>query len=157
MSEFTAITTQEELDRIIGERVKQAKRSTAKEYDGYLSPDDVAKKYEGYMSPDEVTEKYKGYLSPEEVAKKDATIKKYETASVRAKVAREAGLPYELADRLQGEDEEAMKKDAEVLAKFASSHKTPPLRSTESGDSDDANGNAVKKLFEQMKKENLWL
>ena len=75
MAEFTPIETQEALNAIIVERVEQAKRSVRKEFEGYLSPEDVASKYEGYLSADEVKEKYKGYISPEDAAIKDAKIK----------------------------------------------------------------------------------
>lgn len=42
----------------------------------------------------------------------------YETASLRTRIALQHGLPYGLADRLQGTDEESFKADAERLASF---------------------------------------
>ena len=67
MGELTPIETQEQLDSIIGERIKEIREKAEKKYEGYLSPEEVTKKYEGYLSAEEVTKKYKGYLSPEEV------------------------------------------------------------------------------------------
>ena len=64
MSDFTPITTQEEFDKAIGERLKRERETVKKEYAGYLSPDDEKKKYEGYLSPEAVSKKYEGYLSP---------------------------------------------------------------------------------------------
>lgn len=39
-------------------------------------------------------------------------------AMLRVKVAQEVGLPAELAERLQGDDEKALKKDAEAMLKL---------------------------------------
>ena len=105
MSEFNVIETQEQFDKAIGERIKREQETIRKQYEGYLSPDEAAKKYEGYLSPDEVKKQYEGFLSPDEVAKKDAALKKYETDSVKTRVALEAGLPYEMAARLSQEDD----------------------------------------------------
>ena len=133
--EFTPITTQEELDRVIGERLKRERETVRKEYKDYLSPEQEMEKYKGYLSPEAEKKKYERYLSPEEAAKKDALIKKYETDSVKTRIARETGIPPELAERLSGEDEAAIKKDAESLAKLLNvgekGRKVPPLKNTE--------------------------
>ena len=56
----------------------------------------------------------------------------YETASLRTRVALQHGLPYDLADRLQGNDEESFEADAERLAGFIKpATKVAPVRSTE--------------------------
>lgn len=142
MAEFKAITTQEEFDAAIGERLKREQATVRKEYEGYLSPEEVAKRYAGYLSPDDEKAKYKGYLSPEEAAKKDAKIKGYETDSVKTRIALEKGLPYELASRLSGETEEDIRKDAEGLSRLIGQQKQdpPPLKSseTEKGNNDAA-------------------
>ena len=54
MGDFTPIETQEQFDSMIGERLKREGEKIRKEYEGFLSPDEVTKKYEGYLSPDEV-------------------------------------------------------------------------------------------------------
>lgn len=130
MGDFKAIETQEELDRIIGERVKRERSTVEKQYEGYLSPDEAAKKYEGYLSPEDVTKKYEGYLSPAEAAEKDEKIRGYETSSVKMRIAHETGLPYEMAARLSGEDEKSIRADAEALLKVMGSQRqqTPPMK-----------------------------
>ena len=40
MGDFTAITTQEELDKIITGRLEKQKESFSKKYEGFISPDD---------------------------------------------------------------------------------------------------------------------
>ena len=154
MAEFTPITTQEDFDKAIGERLKRERETVKKEYAGYLSPEDEKKKYEGYLSPAAEKEKYKGYLAPEEAAEKEKAIKGYEANSVKMRIAHEVGIPYELADRLTGENEEALRKDAEGLIKIMGSqaHKVPPLKSTEPPAADTKTA-AFKSMLDNMKGE----
>ncbi|MGN0409294.1 MAG: DUF4355 domain-containing protein [Candidatus Fimousia sp.] len=143
MAEFTAITTQEEFDKAVEARLK-AERET------------IGEKYKGYLSPEEVGEKYKGYLSPEDAAEKDKKIKKYETDSVKTRVAHEMGLSYEAAEFLRGEDEETIKKSAESLkALVGEQHSSPPLFRTEpAGDGKkNAEREALKTMLSDMKGE----
>ena len=139
MSEFEAITTQEQFDQRIGERLKRERETISKKYEGYLSPEDVQKKYEGY-------------LSPEEAAEKDKKIKGYETNSVKMRIAHEHNIPYELAERLTGETEEDLKKDAETMAKFLKAKSVPPLKSTEPGGTDGKRA-AVAKMLSDLKED----
>lgn len=68
----------------------------------------------------------------DEQNKLNQQIKGYEMSALKAKVAHEAGLPYELATRLTGEDENSLKADAEALVEFIKPVSPPqPLRSTE--------------------------
>lgn len=142
MSEFKPIETQEQLDALLTPRLQRERETVEKRYEGYLSPEDVTKKYEGFLSPEEAKRKYeeayKGYLSPEEAAKKDAKIKSYETDSAKTRIAHEIGIPYELAGRLSGEDEKAIRADAEKLLKIMGGVDTqvPPLGSTEPAGTD---------------------
>ncbi len=132
MGDFKVIETQEQLDAIIGERLERERKTIKKEYENFLSPEDVTKKYEGYLSPEEAAKKYKGYLSPEEVAKKDAQIKAYETDSVKTRIAHESGLSYEAIGFLKGDNEESIRKSAEVLKNLVGSAGVAPLASAES-------------------------
>lgn len=152
MSDFKAIETQEQLDAIIGERLKRERETIKKEYEGFLSPEDAAKKYEGYLSPEDVKTKYSGYLSPEDVAKKDARIKQYETDSVKTRIAHETGLSYEAVGFLQGDDEKTIKKSAETLKALVGSNVTAPLASTES-ESADSQTTALRTTLKNLKGE----
>ena len=119
--EFKAIETQEALDAIIRNRLERNTKSVTesvtaeitKKYEGYLSPDD-AKKSADQISA--LTEKLKE--SETKIAELTAKNSAYEIASVKTKIAQEAGLPIELAERLSGSTEEELKKDAETLAKL---------------------------------------
>lgn len=149
MGDFTVIETQDQLDKVISERIRRERETIQKQYEGYLSPEAAKKQYEGYLSPEEEEKKYKGFLSPEEAARRDATIRKYETDSVKTRIAIESGLPYEMAQRLQGEDDEAIRKDAEALSRLIASRKPQaPLADPEGNKSGkDA---ALKKVLNQL-------
>ncbi len=130
MPEFKPIETQEALDAIIKDRIERAKKSaadeTAKKYEGWLSPDDVKQHTDHIAS---LTEKLKE--SDTKIADLTARNSAYEIASVKTKVAHEAGLPYELAERLSGSTEEEIRKDAGVLARFAVHPQATPDFSSE--------------------------
>lgn len=152
MSDFKVIETQEQLDAIISDRLKRERDTIRKEYEGFLSPEDVAKKYEGYLSPEDEKSKYKGYLSPDEAAKKDAQIKGYETDSVKTRIAHETGLSYEAISFLRGDDEDSIRKSAESLKALVGNTTTAPLASTEEamGNAEDT---AIKNVLKGLKGE----
>ncbi len=167
MSDFVPITinTQEELNAMFADRAEQARRSEAKKYEGYLSPEDAAKKYEGYLTPEAVAKKYEGYLSPEDAAKKyekylspedadqlNKKIKDYETASVKSRIAHDLGLPYGMDSRLTGTTEEEIKKDAEMLKKLLGPQKAAPLAG-ESKEAGDSKKEAYKNMLRKIKGE----
>ena len=152
MSEFVPITTQEDFDKAIEERLKEERRTIKSQYSDYLSPDDVKKQYEGYLSPKQVEEKYKDYLTPEQAAEKDKKITGYEIGSLKTRIARENNIPYELAGRLAGETEEDIRIDAETLAKIWRKQNSAPLASTEPSGADSKRA-AVKRMLSNLKED----
>lgn len=125
--EFKTIETQEELDRIITDRLSRNTQSVTAE---------VTKKFEGYVSPDDY-KKLSDSISEKdsEIEKLKAENSKYVTSTVKMRIARESGLPLELADRIAGDDEKAMRADAAALVKLITP--TAPLGSTEKGKTDE--------------------
>lgn len=126
MSEFKTIETQEELDNIIKDRLdRNTKKVTAdvtKQFEGYISPDEAAN---GKKDLEDKITKLTAQLAEKDTSIADLTAKNtaYETASVKAKIAREYGIPAELADRISGTNEAEYKADAENLAKFLTAQK----------------------------------
>lgn len=59
-------------------------------------------------------------------------LRAYEADALKSRIAIESGLPYELAGRLSGDDEDSIRRDAEALSRFID-QKQPlmPLKSTE--------------------------
>lgn len=70
----------------------------------------------------EAVKKFEGYISPEEHAKAlaeaAAAQKSAELKCMKLNAAIKSGIPVELADKLSGEDEEAIAKEAELFASF---------------------------------------
>lgn len=163
MSEFVAITTQEAFDAAIGERLKRERETTAKKYEGYISPEDHKKaltEYETKLTDanTKLTEATnKAETQNKELADRDAKIKKYETDSVKTRIAHEVGIPYELSGRLSGDNEESIRKDAEtLLAAIGKTKPTAPLATGEPSGTDlaDSAANAaLKKTLAGLKGE----
>lgn len=136
MSEnFVAITTQEEFDARISERLKRERETISKRYE---------EKYAGYVSRDDYDKAVSDLNNQLAVAREtaeqhqatidglNAKVRGYETASVKTRIAHEVGLPYELAERLTGDDEAAIRKDAEALTKLMGAGKAgAPAAATE--------------------------
>lgn len=119
MSEFKAIETQEQLDAIIGDRLKRQEEKIRKEYADY---EDLKTAVNGF---DAVKEEYEARIKEKEeiisghdalVADKDAKIKRLETDSLKVRIADSMGIPINMADRIKGETEDDIKADAEQLA-----------------------------------------
>lgn len=150
---FEAITTQDQFDAAIGERLKRERDTIEKKYEGYLSPEEAQSKYEGYMSPEDVQEKYKDYLDPEKAAEKDATIKDYERKSKKVQIAMAEGIPYDLAEKISGDTEEDMLKDAKRMAGFIKKTNPYPEYNPEPNNNKNSKDEAMKRMLRGLKGE----
>ena len=149
MAEFEAITTQEAFDNAIKARLDRNTDTVKKQFEGYISPDDFKAKTADLNS--KITD-LTGKLAEKDTAIADLTAKNkaYETSSVKMRIADENGIPYELANKLSGDTEEDIKKDAETLAKFIGKKQPAPLGSTEHDHADSKNA-AYKSLLASLK------
>ena len=135
MSDFKVIETQEQLNEVIGERLRKAEeKAMAKAKEQFADYEDLKKQGTDFQKQiqkltDTVSE------SEKKLADKDAELAesaKYKTDLEKTRIALQAGLKIDYADRLRGENAEEWKADAEALAKdFASSHVGAPLGSNE--------------------------
>lgn len=137
MADFTPITTQEEFDaaikdRLARDREAQAKK-TAEKYGDYDDLKAKAAEYEKQIA--DYTEKLKGVEEKDKkIAELETSVKKYETSALKAKIAHETGLDYSLAARLSGETEDDIRADAKSLSETIGKMKTSaaaPAKSTE--------------------------
>lgn len=129
MSEFKTITTQEEFDSIVKDRLDRQAKKTA---------DEVKKSFEGWLSPDDVKAKTAALekqiadltakLGDSKAAydKLDGEKKALELDRAREAAARDAGLPFELAGRLTGTTPDELKADAKALSKLVSGKQGGP-------------------------------
>lgn len=136
MSEnFKPINSQEELNAVIKDRLERAEKGYQEKYADY----DSIKAKNGTLES-KIAELQKSISDnntkiadfEKAIAQKDLTLKSYESQSVKQRIAHEMGLPYEMAQRLTGDNEEAIKKDAEALYKAINQSKgTAPLANSE--------------------------
>lgn len=145
MAEFTPIETQEQFDAMVKDRIARAERAAAEKYSDY----DAMKAQNTSLSEQvaQLTEQIRKQtetIDGNKAVVDDLTAKvhSYETASVKTKIALELGLPYQMATRLVGDSEEAIRKDAEAMLQMIGMQKpVAPLGSgepTQKSDSKDA-------------------
>ena len=142
---FKVIETQEELDRIIGERLARQKEKYA-DYDQLKSRVAELETEKGGLESALADAKKNDDI----ISKLQSKIDEYESSAMRTRVALANGLPFDLADRLQGNDEDSLTADAERLAGFLKPKEpVPPLKNNEpsiGSDSSTAWMQAVKEL-----------
>lgn len=161
MSDFKVIETQEQLNAIIAERITKVKEATReetkKEFEGYISPDDQQKFADKQKERESELEKKIGELTGQldenkkGIAERDEKIAKYETDSVKNRIAHELGLTYDAVSYIRGTNEEEIKKSAEGLKKVIGA-KTPPLGDPEGSGGDESKA-AYRKMLKNMKGE----
>lgn len=111
-AEFEPITTKEALDAAIAAAIKAEHEAEKSKYGGTAA--ELAKQLSAAQK--DAGEKKKIYDQQNNTLQDlQKQVKGYESRQLKEKIAREAGLPYELADRLSGDDEAALKTDAESL------------------------------------------
>lgn len=148
---FKPIETQEELDNIIKDRLKRERESTQKRYEGWISPEDHQKALDA--SNKAFDDFKKAHESDEQtIADLTAKNKAYETASLKSRIAHEVGLSYEWTDRISGDDEESIRKDAESLKKLVGAGAQPlPTKNTEAGENYDSGTASLRKVLNGIK------
>ena len=159
MSEFTAITTQEDFDKAIQKRLAQKEREMTEHFKEYMSPDDVKElRADCERKINEAQEAVK--VVEDKLKDKDTTVdeltKRAEAAEnslLKNQIAYENKLPLELAARLVGNTKEELTKDAESLASLIKPSNTPPLHSTDTrtNGAGISNQAAMSGLLEQLK------
>ena len=159
MGEFKPITTQEEFDAAISERLKRERETSAKKYEGFISPTDFEqKKAEFQTQINDLTSQLQGANDKisnhdKELQERDSKIKAYESHSVKTRIANELGLSYEAVNFLQGEDEDSIRKSGESLKKLVGVSNVAPLASLGTPvPSDDSNA-AYKNLLKGLEGE----
>ena len=137
MSEFKEIKTQEEFDAAISSRLqRESKKYEDKidELNGQITT--LNKEKQG------LEEKIKNQpQNDEKIEELQSKLKAYETNSVKMRIANELGIPFDMADRLKGDDEESIRKDAELISKFMTKDTyVPPLGDPEGNQNNKDDG-----------------
>ena len=123
--------TQEEVNKLVGQARLEGKEIGRKEFDGWISPEAMTKQTEELSTQlTGLNDQIKALTDEKtnlqtQLTEKDGTIAKYETDSVKTKVAREYGLSYEAISFLQGETEDAIRESAKTLKGIVGSGSAP--------------------------------
>lgn len=152
MGEFQPINTQEELDRVLASRLQRERDTVTKSFQAQIEERD--QKITGFESTIADLNKQIESLNGQtgRVAELEAKVREYETNSVKMRIARETGLPAELADRLSGADEAAMRADAENLAKLLKTQQAPaPIYRPSGEGANDGKDAALRGLLKQVR------
>ena len=131
MTEFKVIETQEQLDAIIKSRLEREKSK-------YADYEELAEKVKNLetentnlkqtISDKEASES----TNLNKIAELEKSVSGWEAKALKQQIAIKYGLPFDLADRLQGDSEESLNEDAERLASLVTvNNYTQPLASTE--------------------------
>ena len=122
MAEFKAITTQEEFDAAISGRLNRQKETLEAQF--ATERQQLTDKVTGYESQigklnETIKSNAQKYADQDKtLAELQAKVAGFETDALKTKIATETGLPVELASRLSGADEKALRADAQALAKL---------------------------------------
>lgn len=124
MSEFKIIETQEQLDEIIKNRIERVKAKYA-DYDSLSAK--VQDLETEKLKLTELLDKQKEIEGNDKnkIAELEKGIQGWETKALKQKVAIKYNLPFDLADRLKGDSEESLTKDAERLASLVAINNQP--------------------------------
>ena len=148
---FTPITDQETLNNIIKERLKRERESTEKRFEGWVSPDEHQK---AINEANKAFDDYKKAHESDEQTIADLTAKNkaYETASIKSRIAHEVGLDYAWVSRINGEDEQSIRADAESIKKLVGSGTNlMPTKNAESGEDYDESSAALRTVLNGLK------
>lgn len=80
-------------------------------------------------------------------------IKGHETAALKQRIAREKGIPFEMADRLSGETEKDIRSDADVVAGILRTVKGPAPLADHQQPTEDGNRAGLRNLLRKVKGE----
>lgn len=151
MADFKPIETQEELDNIIRERLAREREASNKRFEGFISPEDHKKAIaEANKSFDEYKKAHEG--DAKTIEDLNAKVKTYETASLKSRIAHEVGLGYEWIDRISGDDEESIRKDAESLKALVGNGPTLlPTKNMEGGTEGNEKDAAMRQVLNSIK------
>ena len=148
------ILTQEQLDEIIGRRLREEKERTERKYADYEALKTANAELTGKLTTLEeaATQSAKKQKETEDqIAQYQGKIAKYETDSAKTRIALSFGIPIEMASRLTGSTEDEIEKDAQSLAAFLRPKAKQPMAEAEplKGKEDDTHL-AYKRMLKQM-------
>lgn len=151
MTEFKAIETQEQLDAIIKSRLDREKAK----YSDYDTLTEKIKKLETENTSlkKTITEKQTSEsTTASRIADLEKDVTTWKQKSLKQQIAMKNGLPFDLADRLQGDSEESLNEDAERLASLVNvKNYTQPLADKEPNFESKGTDAALREVVKNLK------
>lgn len=139
MAEFVPINTQEEFDAAVRSRLQREREKYA-DYDSIKAENGTLKNQVSALTGEK-----------EALEKK---VKGHETNSVKMRIAQELGIPNAMAERLAGESEEDIRKDAEAMAAiFKTAQGAAPLYNPNTQPPADTNDAAMAEMLHSLRGE----
>ena len=154
--EFQAITSQEQLDNVIGERLRRQKEQFEEKIKEYEALKEENSKLQTELEQkNQFIEENKKETSmrTEDYENLEKELSSLKLQQLKQKIAINNGIPLDLANRLSGKDEETLLEDAKTLSQFINSNPTPqPLKSVEDTNVNDEDM-AYRQLLNQIQGE----
>lgn len=152
MAEFKTITTQEEFDTTIKDRLDRHEKKIREEYKGWMSPDEVKGLRETFDrdlkslqdTHKKELEKYAGY--DDKFKAQEAEINSLKIGALKVKIANDKRLPMEAVDFLQGDSEETITESADRLSRLTGNAFSGFTRNTETDKAIDAKERELREL-----------
>lgn len=154
--EFQAITSQEQLDNVIGERLRRQKEQFEEKLKEYEALKEENSKLQTELEQkNQFIEENKKETSmrTEDYENLEKELSSLKLQQLKQKIAINNGIPLDLANRLSGDNEETLLEDAKTLSQFINSNPTPqPLKSVEDTNVNDEDM-AYRQLLNQIQGE----
>lgn len=87
------------------------------------------------------------------IANLQKEINGYKTAELKQRIAKEKGIPADMASRLSGEDEKALRADADIMAGMLKAYKGPAPLASHQQPTEEGNRAGLRSLLRKMKGE----
>lgn len=132
MADFKVIESQEELDNIIKQRLERERAKIESDFKAQIKSleyekNSILKEKEAALA--DIADLK---VNASKIESLESKLGEYEKRELRRQVAFEKGIPFNLADRIKGDDEEAMKADADSLSEYFKSQKSvAPMKNLE--------------------------
>lgn len=138
------IATQEELDAVIGERLKRERDKAAESFKDFVSPEDFENKTKELRDTIDTLTREKEDLS--------GKISAFERTALISKIARENGLSSDAAAFITGADEKELRTSAEALKKLIGNgnRQAPPASLENSTDKGTPKEQALLRLAQKL-------
>lgn len=153
MNDFKVIESQEQFDEAIKDRLLREREKFSASLKDLERLKDENKALNEELAEAKKAIKGEGELRSQydkQIEDLTGKVKGFELSQLKTRVALEEGLPFELAERLAGDDEDSVRKDAKAMCSFFQPEVVTPLKDSEDPVLDER-AQAYKNLLKDLK------